>query len=246
MDLKTSLPQNAPADIVYSLPANFTREGDKMDGHFCVTKEKIYIYNGSEITLEYSIDDFSEFECKQQIGTSMAQGTLKSGETICFCGFSQDQFLRYAELMKLLDHCLRTGELMEITDTEEPVCPKCGLPLEGAKECIYCTGKGKTMVKLIKRIAPYKKYFAIAVICTILSELIWVLAPYLDRVIIDKYVTPKNTHWAGLAGVIITIVTLLLLAGVFEFFNMKNSFKVALNLGLTLGRRYLKSHSSFL
>ena len=87
------------------------------------------------------------------------------------------------------------------------------------------------MVKLIKRIAPYKKYFAIAVICTILSELIWVLAPYLDRVIIDKYVTPKNTHWAGLAGVIITIVTLLLLAGVFEFFNMKNSFKVALNLG---------------
>ena len=78
MDLKTSLPQNAPADIVYSLPANFTCKGDKMDGHFCVTKEKIYIYNGSEITLEYSIDDFSEFECKQQIGTSMAQGTLKA------------------------------------------------------------------------------------------------------------------------------------------------------------------------
>ena len=52
MDLKTSLPQNAPADIVYSLPANFTCKGDKMDGHFCVTKEKIYIYNGSEITLE--------------------------------------------------------------------------------------------------------------------------------------------------------------------------------------------------
>ena len=110
MDLKTSLPENAKADIIYSLPANFTCKGDKMDGHFCVTKEKIYVYNGSEIVLEYSIDDFSEFECKQQIGTSMAQGTLKSGETICFCGFSQDQFLRYAELMKLLDHCLRTGD----------------------------------------------------------------------------------------------------------------------------------------
>lgn len=92
MDLKTSLPQNAPADIVYSLPANFTCKGEKMDGHFCVTKEKIYIYNGSEIILEYSIDDFSEFECKQQIGTSMAHGTLKSGETICFCGFRRISF----------------------------------------------------------------------------------------------------------------------------------------------------------
>ena len=55
MDLKTSLPKNAPADIVYSLPANFTCKGDKMDGHFCVTKEKIYIFNGSEITLEYRL-----------------------------------------------------------------------------------------------------------------------------------------------------------------------------------------------
>ena len=121
MDLKTSLPENAKADIIYSLPANFTCKGDKMDGHFCVTKEKIYIYNGSEITLEYSIDDFSEFECKQQIGTSMAQGTLKSGETICFCGFSQDQFLRYAELMKLLDHCLRTGASVSVISISSPV-----------------------------------------------------------------------------------------------------------------------------
>ena len=90
MDLKTSLPQNAPADIVYSLPANFTCKGDKMDGHFCVTKEKIYIYNGSEITLEYSIDDFSEFECKQQIGTSMAQGTslLRTFISDIFLSFS--------------------------------------------------------------------------------------------------------------------------------------------------------------
>ena len=42
MDLKTSLPENALADIVYSLPANFTCK-TKNDGHFCVTKEKIYI-----------------------------------------------------------------------------------------------------------------------------------------------------------------------------------------------------------
>ena len=84
MDLKTSLPENAKADIIYSLPANFTREGEKMDGHFCVTKEKIYVYNGSEIILEYGIQDFSEFECRQQIGTSMAQGTLKQYVSAAF------------------------------------------------------------------------------------------------------------------------------------------------------------------
>lgn len=234
MNLCLSKPENSDESIIYSLPFNFTYDGNAADGHFCVTKEKIFVYIGGEIDKEYKISDFCEFECRQQIGTSMAQGTTKDNETVCFCGFSQDLFLRYAELLKLLDYYVRTGRLITETGGEEPVCPKCGLPLEGAKECIYCTSKGKTMVKLVKRIAPYKKYFAIAVLCTILSETLWVIMPYLDRLIIDKYVTPRSENWAGLAAVIITVVSLLLLAGIFEFFNMKNSFKVALNLGKDL------------
>ena len=90
------------------------------------------------------------------------------------------------------------------------------------------------MVKLVKRIAPYKKHFTIAVLCTILSESLWVLMPYLDRMIIDKYVTPRSENWAGLIGVIIAVVSVLLLAGLFDYFNMKSSFKVALNLGKDL------------
>lgn len=234
MNLCLSKPLNAVDDVVYSLPYNFTADGAAANGHFCVTKEKILIYLKDEVIKEYNISDFSEFICQQQIGTSMAQGVTVGGETVCFCAFTQDKFLRFAELLKLLDYYVRTGEFVIEADTDEPVCPKCGLPLDGAKECIFCTSKSKTMIKLIKRIAPYKKYFVIAVACTILSELVWVLTPYLDRIIIDKYVTPKSAEWAGLAAVVITVVSLLLLAGIFEFFNMKNSFKVALNLGRDL------------
>lgn len=234
MNLCLEKPENADESVVYSLPCKFTAEGERADGHFCVTREKILIYFGGELTEKYAISDFSEFICRQQIGSSMAQGIAKDGETVCFCGFTQDMFLRYAELLKLLDYYVRTGEFITETGGEEPSCPNCGMPLEGAKECIYCTSKGKTMVKLIRRIAPYKKYFAVAVLCTILSELLWVLMPYLDRIIIDKYVTPRNDNWAGLIAVIIAIISLLLLAGVFEFINMRSSFKVALNLGRDL------------
>lgn len=234
MNLCLSKPENADESIVYSLPFNFTYDGRSANGHFCVTAEKILLYLDGKLDKEYKISDFYEFECKQQIGTSMAHGTTKDKEVVCFCGFSQDLFLRYAELLKLLDYYVRTGELITETGGEEPVCPKCGLPLEGAKECIYCTSKGKTMVKLVKRIAPYKKHFTIAVLCTILSESLWVLMPYLDRMIIDKYVTPRSENWAGLIGVIIAVVSVLLLAGLFDYFNMKSSFKVALNLGKDL------------
>ncbi|WP_124098706.1 ABC transporter ATP-binding protein [Ruminococcus sp. Marseille-P6503] len=234
MKLCISKPDNADGEIIYSLPYDFTAEGKAADGHFCATKQKILLYLNGKPLKEYNISDFSEFECRQQIGTSMACGITAEGETICFCAFTQDKFLRFAELLKLLDYYVRTGEFVIEADADEPVCPKCGLPLDGAKECIFCTSKSKTMIKLIKRIAPYKKYFAIAVICTILSESLWVIMPYLDRIIIDRYVTPKSAEWAGFAAVVITVVTLLLLAGIFEFFNMKSSFKVALNLGRDL------------
>ncbi len=79
-----------------------------------------------------------------------------------------------------------------------------------------------------------QEYFAIAVTCPILSELIWVLAPYLDRVIIDKYVTPEKHPLGRTCRSYHHYRHPAALAGVFEFFNMKNSFKVALNLGRDL------------
>lgn len=231
MNLNIAKPASAGNDVIYSLPANLDRDNKACDGAMCVTREKLLIYLDGELIREHDISDFKEFVCQQQIGSSMAQGITAEGKAIYFCSFTQEYFLRYAELMKLLDYFVRTGRFIEETDGDELRCPKCGLPLEGAKECVFCTSKGKTMVRLLKRIGPYKKPFAAAVICTILAELVWVLLPYLDRYVIDNYVTPKYEHWSGFVAVVITIIGLVLAAGIFEYINMKSSFKVALSLG---------------
>ena len=234
MDLRIKLPDNAGEDIVYSLPFGFANDGEQVDGIFCTDREYIYIYTGGKVEEKYRISDFSEFVCRRQIGSSMAQGIREDGEAVCFCAFSQELFARYGEVMKLLEHYVRTGELLTETDEDEPVCPNCGLPLEGGSECVYCKSKGSTMLRLIKRIAPYKKFFITAVICTMASELIWVLMPYLDRIIIDDYVTPRVQEWSGFVSIVIAIVSLLLAAGVLELLNMRNSFKTALNIGRDL------------
>lgn len=244
MNLCLSKPKCADENVVYSLPFNLTMDGEKTNGHFCVTREKILVYINEKIKNEYLIADFSEVICNQQIGSSMVQGITNDGETLYLCGFSQEHFLRFAELCKLIDYYIRTGEFITETDEDEPTCLKCGMPLEGAKECPYCTSKGKTMMKLIKRIAPYKKYFAAAVVCTILSELIWVLMPYLTRVIIDDYVTPKSHEWGGFASITLAIALSLIIAGLLEFVNMKYSFKVALNMGKDLRQDVFRKSQS--
>ena len=234
MDLKIKLPENATDDIVYSLPYKFANDGEMVDGIFCADKEYIYIYADGKIEEQYKISDFLEFTCRRQIGSSMAQGIKENGDAVCFCAFTQDMFARFGEVMKLLEHYVRTGELITETDEDEPVCPSCGLPLEGGSECVYCKGKGSTILRLLKRIGPYKKYFITAVICTIASELVWVFMPYIDRLIIDNYVTPKLIDWSGFISIVIAIVSLLLVGGVMELLNMRNSFKTALNIGRDL------------
>ena len=234
MDLKLKLPADPPEGIAYSLPFQFIGDGESCDGIFCVTKENICVYTDGRLENEYDILDFNEFRCRRQIGSSMAQGILKNGEVICFCAFTQEYFVRFAEVMKLCEHYVRTGELITDTGDDEPVCPKCGLPLEGANECVFCKSKSSTLLRLIKRIGPYKKHFIIALVCTVLYQLVWVALPLIDRLIIDRYVTPKLHDWSGLIALMITALILILGAQLFDYFNMKHSFKAALGLGRDL------------
>lgn len=230
MKLNTILPPDERS-VHFSLSFNFTAWGEKCEGVFAADDKNIYIYINGVLTNEYKITDFDELVCLRRAGTSAAQGITKDDEEICFCGFTQEMFLRFAEVLKLLEHYIHTGELITDTGEDEPVCPKCGMPLEGNAECVFCRSKTSVMVRLIKMIRPYRKYFIAAVICTLISQAIWVLVPYLDRLLIDRYVTPKNEDMHGIVVIAVSMISMLLIAGLSDFFNMRNSFKVALNLG---------------
>ena len=230
MKLKIKLPPDG-RDVHFSLPFGFTAQGEKCDGVFAADDIGIYIYTDGSLTAEYRLTDFAEFRCHRMVGTSMAQGVSENGGETAFCGFSQDMFLRFAEVMKLLEHYVRTGELITDTGEDEPVCPKCGMPLDGGNECVFCRSKGSVMLRLLKMIRPYRKYFFAAVVFTVISQAVWVFVPYLDRVLIDRYVTPKTDNVHGIAVIALSMMTLLAAAGVSDFFNMKNSFRVALYLG---------------
>ncbi|MCI5751806.1 MAG: ABC transporter ATP-binding protein/permease [Oscillospiraceae bacterium] len=231
MELCINKPEAAGEDVVYALPYNLSRENEMINGSFCVTREKILIYLDGKVIKEYVLDDFKEFECKQQAGSSMAQGRDKKGNIIFLCAFTQEYFLRYAELLKILDYYLRTGEFLTESDADEPFCPKCGHPLNGRKTCLFCTKKSSTILRLIKMLAPYKKEYAAAIICTIAAQLINIMIPYADRYIIDNYVTPKNEDWHSFAVIVTVVLSLILVNALLDFINMKCSFKAALGLG---------------
>lgn len=235
MNLKTSFPKGvAESEVIFSLPYDMDTDANIVRGHTCVTNSEIITYLDDKEVCRRYIDEFEEFKCEQMIGTSMMTGVLKSGESIAICVFRQQEFLRYAELCKILDYYLRTGRLITETDADEPICPKCGIALDGAKECPFCAKKSRLFLKLAKRVEPFKKYFITAVICSIISQIIWIIVPNITRHIIDDYAVPQNADWQGFLTLAITLVTLVALSSIPDHLNVKCSFKVALGMGKKL------------
>lgn len=234
MNLKISTPAGInESDVIFSLPIDLDRKTRKINGHCVFSADTIIIYTDKTETARYDIKDYDEFCCEQLIGCSMFVGK-KGGDSTAFCAFTQKWFLRYAELAKILEYYNRTGILAADSDGEEPSCPKCGAPLEGANECPFCAKKGNSLWKLIKRAKPYRKLFFTAVLCTVLSEVIWIIQPYLTKAIVDDYITPSNADLSGFAPLCAAYLGLFVLAAAFEYINFRTSFMTALSIGKDL------------
>lgn len=236
MNLLLSAPKGHElSEFLFSLPFNLYGKAKKVDGHLCVTREGLFVYIDGEIRDTYRFSDFEEYACEQLIGCSMMVGKVGDKAQKCICAFTQDSFIAFAELCKIINHYLMTGVLVEKSDIDEPKCPKCGLPMDGYVECPYCASKIKTFSKLFGRIKPYKGIFAIAILCTVLSEGLNVVSPYINRILIDDYVIPQKTsHWLGFAALCASMLAIVIINTILDWANMKASRYVSLNLGQDL------------
>lgn len=243
MNLLISAPQGRSLDeFMFALPFNLYGNAKKVKGNLCVTNDmQMHIYVNDELKETIAFNDYDEYACEQLVGCSMMVGRHNDVDEKCICAFTQDEFIAFAELCKIVNHYLTTGILVDKSDIDEPKCPKCHLPLDGYTECPYCSSKAKVFSKLIKRVAPYKGVFAIAIICTILGELIGIISPMINRILIDDYVLPAqeaattaNIVWSGFILLCIALLAVVAVSVLLNFINMKCSYYVALNLGQDL------------
>lgn len=223
------------SEYLFSLPFNLYGKAKKVDGTLSVTREDIIVYIDGEERDRYAFSDFEEYACEQLIGCSMMVGRIGDRSQKCLCAFTQDNFIAFAELCKIINHYLTTGLLVEKSDIDEPKCPKCGLPLDSFTECPYCASKVKTFAKLLSRIKPYKGAFAVAILCTVIAQLLNVVSPMINQILIDDYVWPKyQSNWAGFAALCLSMFVIIIINTILDWANLKASFYVSLNLGQDL------------
>ena len=111
MNLKLSVPKGVDIDSVsFSLPFDIDKKAENANGHLTATKDKLTVYYDDKAVREFAVSDISKITVEQLIGWSMLCVRDMHGKDICVCQFSQKYYMRYAELAKIYEHYIATGE----------------------------------------------------------------------------------------------------------------------------------------
>lgn len=229
MNLKISIPKDCSEDVIFSLPFDLTETGQVTEGHFTADREKIYIYGRDGLENTYEISKYYTFEVFRQSGCSMIRGRARAdGSWQMFCCFTQTQYIRFAELAKILDFYAKTGIFAEKSDAPESNCPNCGIRLrtEGA-ECPFCAKKSSTAARLIKRILRYKKPFFITVSLAIMSYGANIVSPSLYRIIIDEVQSEGAPNMDLFFMIAAIVVGLSVFTSIIDYIGWRTNVKMS-------------------
>lgn len=112
-------------------------------------------------------------------------------ENILLCRFSMSHVIQIGELCKVVNHYIKSGELLEISDSEMHVCSICGRHLiEGIDVCLFCVKKGYVFSRAL---GFFKKYLPVVIfscILMVLSNLLTAVMPIFNQKILDNYISP--------------------------------------------------------
>ena len=222
-------------EAVYSLGFSLDGCGRPVRGVCAATRTELCVFRDGAEVFCCPLDEVEEYTTTQLVGSGTF-GIVRNGkpEQLCIC--TQSELNAFAELGKLLEYHKETGVFPE-PDGEEEVktCPKCGSILpEGSSLCFRCAPKGKYLARAIGLAGRYKWSLLGAVLATAMSQLLWIVYPYMQRIVIDDYITPKNQDYKSLLILLGCYLLFPAVMMLLEFFNERCTTKVSISVGRDL------------
>lgn len=220
---------------VYSLDFSLDGRGKPVRGVCAVTRRELCLFRDGKESFRCPLVEIEEYTTSQLVGSGTF-GIVRGGkpEQLCIC--TQGQLTAFAELGKMLDYQRETGEFPE-PDRESGTrnCPKCGSILpEGSDVCFHCEKKGKYLWRIVGLSLRYKWSLIAAVAATAVIQLLWIVYPYLQRIVIDDYITPRNQDYRSLLILLGCYLLFPIAMMGLEMVNERCTAKVSFSVGRDL------------
>ena len=200
--------------IMFSTPVDLNYAGKYSKDWLVITIEKIYYLSGDKLINQWNISDGRDFKAVGLVGNGMLEAKI-NGRYETIVRYTMGHVPRYAYIAKALNQISENKEIRVKSFDEEKTCPICGRVYpEGMKVCPKCTNKMSILKRLWSIAKPHWLLLTVAILLFWIITAIQLVLPYVNRVLIDGYLTVGKKQ-------LVPIILLVLSMGLL---NLLNSF----------------------
>lgn len=138
---------------------------------------------------------------------------VRLSDRILFRGRMKYKTAYYAAVKRYQQMCDGTGS-GSLFEEKGSVCIKCGRPLDtlSGEVCSRCKSKKQVVARLLRFIVGCRLYLLLSVILFFVITGVNLIAPVLNKTLVDEYIIPKNEKLAAFVVVILSILFVNLLS----------------------------------
>ena len=216
-ELKAIDPKAGEEEIFYIFSTNLDpKEPRKQVRSISVfSTQALRVYTDGSLSLCRPMEEITEFAVISGVGCVFASYKMQDGETVMFARGDARFEPIIGQAVKRANHFLRQGDLdfSRFSDAAGRSCPKCGKPFpRGSRTCPKCSSKKQALLRLVGLAKSEWKLIAASMLLFVVTTLVGVLTPYINRVMVDDYIQRDlpsegvNTFWIGFACVILSLL----------------------------------------
>ena len=179
-----------------TVPYDLSPAGEFCQGELRWEEGLLSVHQDGRAIFERGLDDVAELKQRTDIGCGRVELQLKEDmpeENIHVCRFSMSCVNDVGEFCKAVNHWLKEGEAMQWHADELHNCPICGRKyLPGMSTCLFCADKKQLWRRAWRLAGEYRPLIIVAGLCMIVFNAFQVLAPTLQRWLMDNVLAPKD------------------------------------------------------
>lgn len=206
-------------DVFIRLLADFDSEGRFGERTLIVTKEDVQIVESTGVeSLRLPISDIKTARNEPLVGGGRMEVEMKTGEIVPVISYSLRIADKFSEAARGIEQLAKGEEFLVNIKEEKLRCPECNRLLpEKNGVCPACVNRGKTMLRVMKFLKPYRSRAITMAVCSGLTTALNLVPPLIQGKLVDS-VFRAHAHfelllqlmgvWLGVAviGAVIQII----------------------------------------
>ncbi|MBR4882051.1 MAG: ABC transporter ATP-binding protein, partial [Clostridia bacterium] len=198
------------SEIILKFPFNLHPEipFERCKGSVEFDGEEVRVSIGDELIKTVRRCDIAEFITDNGVGCIFVSYKATDGSIHLLCRNDSKNSKAIIKQVRRLNHYLEDSVMPPFNDRGE-TCPKCGRPYrDGSHVCLHCQDKKKLLGRTFRLFAEYKVYMFFAILLFFAVSGLCLVIPYINRNLVDNYITAENPS-GDITSYVIVVLSIL-------------------------------------